>query len=78
MISRKEALTQSVENTELFKVFEAKLRCAVEDGQFSVELRHPDIDSEEPSSFALVSYLRDRGYEVSWNDVINIITVSWF
>lgn len=74
---RAEALTKSVENSELFKVLESKLRCAVEDAQFSVELRHPDIDNEEPSAYALVSYLRDRGYTVNWDEYIKTITVFW-
>jgi hypothetical protein len=78
MLNQQEALTQSVENSDLFRTLETKLRCAVEDAQFSVELRHRDIEDEAPSAYALVSYLRSRGYTVDWNEYTYTITVSWF
>lgn len=77
MLNQQEALAQSVGNSELFKILETKLRCAVEDAQFSVELRHRDIEDRAPSAYALVSYLRDRGYTVDWDEYTYTITVYW-
>lgn len=78
MMHRAEALTKSVENSGIFKDFEERIDYAVENGLFSVELEHPDIDEEAPSAYALVGYLRERGYDVEWDDCIKVITVRWF
>lgn len=78
MLNQHEALTQSVENSDLFKTLETKLRCAVEDAQFSIELRHRDIEDEAPSTYALVSYLRALGYTINWDYYVKTLTVPWF
>lgn len=78
MMYRAEALTKSVENSGIFRDFKERIDCAVENGSFSVEIRHPDIDNDKPSAYALAEYLRERGYDVEWDDYDRVITVRWF